>query len=116
MCHYSPKEADRMRRGDFAFFAAISVPDAAKYTLRTVTDWLNWVCYFLSLSSKFEMGFNRHNPGNYAYIHNRSLFSMIVGGPSIDALAYENNGLTFNRTRRRTSRTEEQVRRGDSIH
>lgn len=45
MCHYSPKEADRMRRGDFAFFAAISVPDATEHTLRTVTDWLNWVCF-----------------------------------------------------------------------
>jgi hypothetical protein len=43
MCHYNKQEAERMRRGDFAFFAAISVPDAEASKLRTVTDWLNWV-------------------------------------------------------------------------
>jgi hypothetical protein len=44
MCRYNEKEAQRMRRGDFAFFAAISVPDAKAHKLRTVTDWLNWAC------------------------------------------------------------------------
>ncbi|KAH8756856.1 pentalenene synthase [Hyaloscypha finlandica] len=46
MCHYNKQEVERMRRGDFAFFAAISVPDAEASKLRTVTDWLNWVFVF----------------------------------------------------------------------
>jgi hypothetical protein len=43
MCKYDGKEAERMRRGDFAFFAAVSAPDAEGNKLRTITDWLNWV-------------------------------------------------------------------------
>jgi hypothetical protein len=67
-----------MRRGDFGFFAAISVPDAARHKLRTVTDWLNWVCSFLSPSPFF----NRHGFRQlYANIYNRSLCLMIVGSP-----------------------------------
>ncbi|KUJ19990.1 terpenoid synthase [Mollisia scopiformis] len=46
ICHYNTQEAERMRRGDFAYFAAVSVPDADTNKLRTVNDWLNWVFVF----------------------------------------------------------------------
>ncbi|KAH9218184.1 isoprenoid synthase domain-containing protein [Leptodontidium sp. 2 PMI_412] len=45
-CGYNEREADRMRRGDFAYFAAVTVPDSNKQGLRIVADWLNWVFVF----------------------------------------------------------------------
>lgn len=42
-CKYSEEEGKRMRQGDFAYFGAVTVPDARAPELRTVVDWLNWV-------------------------------------------------------------------------
>lgn len=44
ICGYTSSETDRMRRGDFAYFGAVSVPDAEPDKLKTIVDWLNWVC------------------------------------------------------------------------
>ena len=35
-----------MRRGDFAYFAAVTVPDVNKEGMKIVADWLNWVGQF----------------------------------------------------------------------
>jgi hypothetical protein len=35
-----------MRRGDFAFFGAVSVPDATPEKLKTVVDWLHMMFVF----------------------------------------------------------------------
>ncbi|KAL2062541.1 hypothetical protein VTL71DRAFT_6807 [Oculimacula yallundae] len=45
-CKYNEKEADRMRGGDFAYFAAVTVPDVDRERMKIVADWLNWVFVF----------------------------------------------------------------------
>ena len=41
-----------LRKADFAYFAAISFPDAKPDKPRTAIDWLSWVC----LSTAAQLG------------------------------------------------------------
>ncbi|EON68031.1 hypothetical protein W97_07179 [Coniosporium apollinis CBS 100218] len=46
ICGYTETDRKRLRKADFAYFAAIAFPDASPTKLRTVTDWFNWVFAF----------------------------------------------------------------------
>ncbi|KAK0105527.1 hypothetical protein ONS95_004113 [Cadophora gregata] len=64
-CRYNKSEADRMRRGDFAYFAAVTVPDVDKEGLKVVTDWLNWVFVFDDQLDDGPLGVLEHDARKY---------------------------------------------------
>ncbi|KAI9046800.1 hypothetical protein LZ554_008882 [Drepanopeziza brunnea f. sp. 'monogermtubi'] len=45
-CGYNEDETKRMRQGDLGYFAAVSLPEADPFKLRTVIDWFNWLFVF----------------------------------------------------------------------